>query len=187
MNYDQEEDLIEGCPVEEVELKSKGRASGCQTCGFFDWEPGDVKFIIEHWMNDESTRGGREHLCPACAVNRGLSKSRYHQNKNAPILDLAALKNLACKATFEQKKEMVSNIECDSCGKGSGDRLVWDGDQEQKKGLIGFIAVYDSINATVQSLCLMCAVEKNLVTIGGVLNSGSKKRSKITEVVVDSA
>lgn len=76
-------------------------------CGFKNWEIGDVKYVVEHWMlrDDERQReyddnnfnkyvrrndinwtaNSREHLCPGCAVARGLSFDEgYHQNKNAP-------------------------------------------------------------------------------------------------------
>jgi len=77
-------------------------------CGFQDFDVGDTKYIVEHWMrrdevrqmedacdsSDDSSRAEinwdapeREHLCPACAVERGLDYDRYYkQNKHAPVV-----------------------------------------------------------------------------------------------------
>lgn len=97
---------IDGASVEQTTLKSKGLASACNECGFRAWEPGDVKYTVEHWslrqaeQQREAVADGygyvenddinwdapsREHLCPRCAVIRGLDYDLYyHQNKNAP-------------------------------------------------------------------------------------------------------
>ena len=107
--YDEDDhagDTIDGIFVEPMILKSRGRASACNMCGFQRWEPGDTKYVVEHWTRQETERQieasdlcsdyviesnvnwdapPREHLCPACAVKRGLNYDKYYkQNKNAP-------------------------------------------------------------------------------------------------------
>ena len=75
---------IDKTPVTKVVLKiSKGKA--CGMCRFSDWGKGDVKYIVEHGLNKDSQEQMAEHLCPSCAISRGLPFERYHhQNINAP-------------------------------------------------------------------------------------------------------
>ena len=92
-------ETIDGVTIEAKALKSK-RASPCNMCGFSDWEPGDVKYIVEHWTKMNHEEGyykqginehcfgvpSREHLCPTCAVSRGLDYDKYYrQNQRAPV------------------------------------------------------------------------------------------------------
>lgn len=74
--------------IEKKILKSGNGASPCEMCGFSNWAPGDVKYVIEHWMNDDSSKKGREHLCPSCIISRESLPfdEYYHQNKNAQIM-----------------------------------------------------------------------------------------------------
>ena len=75
-------------------------------CNFVDWEPGDTKYVVEHWMKDDIDdedadadadadededeedfdKPSREHLCPECAISRGLDyDENYKQNQNATL------------------------------------------------------------------------------------------------------
>jgi hypothetical protein len=45
------DDQIDGAPVDTKILKST-RNSPCNMCNFDDWEPGDTKYVVEHWMKD---------------------------------------------------------------------------------------------------------------------------------------
>eukprot|EP00536_Pseudo-nitzschia_multiseries_P011891 jgi/Psemu1/30423/gm1.30423_g len=63
--------LYTGVSISEHISKSR-RGKACESCGFQNWNVGDVKYIVEHWENPESDHGGREHLCLGCAVGRGL-------------------------------------------------------------------------------------------------------------------
>jgi hypothetical protein len=78
------DDQIDGAPVDTKILKST-RNSPCNMCNFDDWEPGDTKYVVEHWMKDDKDddddddededdydKPSREHLCPECAISRGL-------------------------------------------------------------------------------------------------------------------
>mmetsp|Transcript_20046 Transcript_20046/g.43459 ORF Transcript_20046/g.43459 Transcript_20046/m.43459 type:complete len:455 (-) Transcript_20046:20-1384(-) len=113
MPQDQDDgDTIDGALVEAKVMKSK-RNLDCNMCNFADWSPGDTKYIVEHWMlRDERRQGNdwddststsrssinwdapeREHLCPGCAVSRGLDYDTYYvQNKNAAPMQLVTKK-----------------------------------------------------------------------------------------------
>jgi hypothetical protein len=67
---------LDGLPVTEQVLKGR-KDRACEDCGFNAWVIGDKCFIVEH---DHE----REHLCPGCAVKRGLPAELYYQNQNAP-------------------------------------------------------------------------------------------------------
>jgi len=93
-------------------------------CHFSDWSSGDVKYVVEHWARrdahryanggdgDEYTSGtcpinwdapSREHLCPGCAVSRGLDYDAYYvQNKNAPPMPAVGAKKRKIKHNTEQ-------------------------------------------------------------------------------------
>jgi hypothetical protein len=68
---------LDGSPVTEQVLKGR-KTTCCKDCRFNAWVIGDTCFIVEH---DRM----REHLCPACAVQRGLPAECYYQNQNAPL------------------------------------------------------------------------------------------------------
>ncbi|OEU08670.1 hypothetical protein FRACYDRAFT_249571 [Fragilariopsis cylindrus CCMP1102] len=115
------DDQIDGAIVDTKILESK-RNSPCNMCNFEDWEPGDTKYVVEHWMKDDDEdedadadadadadedkdededededkdkdadeedfdRPSREHLCPECAISRGLDYDEYYkQNQNATL------------------------------------------------------------------------------------------------------
>ena len=99
------DDQIDGTMVDTKILKSK-RNSPCNMCNFEDWEPGDTKYVVEHWMKDadddddedadadadededeeDFDKPSREHLCPECAISRGLDyDENYRQNQNATL------------------------------------------------------------------------------------------------------
>ena len=97
------DDQIDGAMVDTKILKSK-RNSPCNMCYFVDWEPGDTKYVVEHWMKDDIDdedadadadadedeedfdKPSREHLCPECAISRGLDYDEYYkQNQNATL------------------------------------------------------------------------------------------------------
>ena len=104
------DDQIDGAMVDTKILKSK-RNSPCNMCNFVDWEPGDTKYVVEHWMkddiddeDDEDTdadadadadededeedfdKPSREHLCPECAISRGLDYDEYYKkNQNTTL------------------------------------------------------------------------------------------------------
>jgi hypothetical protein len=102
------DDQIDGAIVDTKILKSK-RNSPCNMCNFEDWELGDTKYVVEHWMKDDIDdddddddgededededadeedfdKPSREHLCPECAVSRGLDYDEYYkQNQNATL------------------------------------------------------------------------------------------------------
>ena len=179
-----DEPIIDGCRVEVQELRSKGRASACQICDFRDWEPGDVKFVIEHWANDDcchDMHGCREHLCPTCAIQQGLPLSFYRQNLNAPSLDSAALAKLSDQVTNNETKwktsqEALSNAQCDSCGRLATASSVCphEGNQNQRT-LLGFIVAREA-DSSVTCLCLACAVEKDMVELPKISESSKKRK-----------
>ena len=72
-----EDDLeIDGVVCTATELGKRAySASPCNDCSFSNWSSGDCKYIVEHskW---------REHLCPVCAIRRGLSRNCFHKNVN---------------------------------------------------------------------------------------------------------
>ena len=69
--------VLDGSPVTEQVLKGR-KTRPCDDCGFDAWVIGDKCFIVEH-------DSMREHLCPACAVKRGLPAELYYHNQNAPL------------------------------------------------------------------------------------------------------
>jgi hypothetical protein len=69
--------VLDGTPVTEQVLKGR-KTTPCEECEFDAWMIGDKCFIVEH-------DGWREHLCPACAVKRGLPAEFYYHNQNAPL------------------------------------------------------------------------------------------------------
>jgi hypothetical protein len=69
--------VLDGSPVTEQVLKGR-KTTPCDECEFNAWVIGDKCFIIEH---DDM----RVHLCPACAVKRGLPAELYYHNQNAPL------------------------------------------------------------------------------------------------------
>lgn len=69
---------IGGMPCTIIKLGTgAARANSCCDCGYFGWAPDDIKFVVEH-------DSYREHLCPTCAVNRGLEEEYFHVNANDP-------------------------------------------------------------------------------------------------------
>jgi hypothetical protein len=64
--------MIDGAPLN-MHVFAGTRGSGCEECGFSDWNAGDRKYVVEQCQNKDSHQhGAREHLCPPCAVTRGL-------------------------------------------------------------------------------------------------------------------
>ena len=74
MDYDDLE--IDGVVCTATDLGKRAySASACGDCSFSNWSSGDLKYIVEHskW---------REHLCPVCAIRRGLPRNCFHKNVN---------------------------------------------------------------------------------------------------------
>ena len=68
---------IGGIPVTGQRLKEGKRATRCSDCDYSKWGPGDIKYILEEW---EVNLGSRRHLCPICAIKRGLPVEYFHRN-----------------------------------------------------------------------------------------------------------
>ena len=51
-------DKIDGALVEATILKSRGKASACNMCGFRDFDVGDTKYVVEHWIRRDEERQG---------------------------------------------------------------------------------------------------------------------------------
>lgn len=67
---------IDGVLVTIHELgKGYARNYDCADCGYCHWAQGDRKFVVEHDSN-------REHICPTCAVNRGMDEEYFVKNAN---------------------------------------------------------------------------------------------------------
>lgn len=152
---------IENTPVEVISLRSKGRAAGCEQCGFDTWMPGDKKYVVEHWMNeDPMSRGDREHLCPACAVTRGLPfETYYYQNENSPAKeakDLVFLGHGSC---------------CRYCRSHSGS--VHNGNYTLRGGIVEIVE-----NGVCQFVCLSCVVEKGFLSVVRKERKASRKRER---------
>lgn len=168
-----EEPKIDGSNVTTQLVKSKGRTSGCDMCGFCDWEFGDVKYIVEHWSNPSSSHGAREHLCPPCAVERGLPQEYFHQNKNAPLQSNS--KNIQVRsATRAYLMEKLPP--CDVC-KATGKRFEVD-----SHSVGGVIEYWPKDKRISEILCILCALEKGVIecpaTVKACGNDVSKTESK---------
>jgi len=104
--------LIDGAPVTEQVLGGRKRTP-CEQCEFNNWQPGDTCYIVEQWQNEDSNHGAREHLCPTCAVLRGLPVEKFRQNKEAPKVDVQLLGQ---RRSAEQKiDEQVDGKKCRYC------------------------------------------------------------------------
>jgi len=139
------EPMIDGAPVKKHIFKGK-HGNGCEECGFHNWSAGDVKYIVEQWMNEDSSHGAREHLCPPCAVTRGLPYTYFYQNKNAPLVDV---EDLISKV---QDTDEEDESECQSCGLSVcsiGDFTVE-----------GIVIVHDNNTGQEYSLCMKCAAAR---------------------------
>lgn len=67
---------IDGVLVSIHELgKGYARNYDCADCGYSSWAQGDRKFVVEH-------DSYREHICPTCAVNRGVDEEYFEKNAN---------------------------------------------------------------------------------------------------------
>jgi hypothetical protein len=114
--------LIDGSPVTEQNIIGRKKSS-CDQCHFGRWQPGDVCFIVEHWLNESSSHGAREHLCPLCAFQRGLPESLYHQNEKAPPVDLDSIRPqhdemISYNALYPRSNRQQKRQEwCQYCGK----------------------------------------------------------------------
>jgi len=64
------------CTIHELG-KGAARSNCCTDCGYSDWAPNDIKFVVEH---DHY----RDHLCRTCAIERGLKEEHFHDNANDP-------------------------------------------------------------------------------------------------------
>jgi hypothetical protein len=109
------EETIDGVPITKQVVK-KRKDAACAQCDFPQWAPGDTCYIFEHWMDDDSSHGAREHLCPRCAVERGLDYDKYFKkNKNdtkSPEEDLELRRRSAGHLNEDKRSseaEIVSN------------------------------------------------------------------------------
>lgn len=152
-----DEPQIDGSKVTTEVVKTKGRTSGCDMCNFRDWEHGDIKYIIEHWSNPESPHGAREHLCPPCALSRGLPDKYFHQNRNAPVTQLHP-NNIKVLSTTKACS-MVKIPLCELCK--STDKKV----ETITHFIGGVIDCRSKDGETNQILCLSCALSKGLLNI----------------------
>ena len=152
----EDEPRIDGSEVVTTVLRSKGRATGCEMCGFSDWDYGDVKYIVEHWQNSDSSHGAREHLCPPCAVSRGLSNKYFHQNKNAPV----NLHPNTIKVLPTTKAYLMDKIPpCEVCK--STEKRV----ETTTHSMGGVIECRSNDGGKNQIICLSCALSKGLLNI----------------------
>lgn len=187
MSYSDEEftcDTIDGCPFAEQVIK---KYSGpCEACGFDEYAPGDVKYVIEHWENKRCKHdsSSREHICPSCLIQKGAPKEYYHQNQNAPKLDDVAREKFFNQAASQKKLETMqkalSNVECDSCNKKGSDTNTQEKNvEENQMHAIGFIALTDK-NENLQFLCLDCTIQKGFLSFlpQEVQEENSKKRAR---------
>jgi len=70
---------LNGVPCTGQIMKTGRGGAACEDCHFSAWGAGDVKYVLEEWMVDI---GARVHLCPACAIKRGLPPGYFHKNVN---------------------------------------------------------------------------------------------------------
>lgn len=104
--------LIDGAPVTEQVLAGR-KSTPCEQCEFNDWKPGDTCYIVEQWQNEDSAHGAREHLCPTCAVLRGLPVDKFRQNEEAPKVDVKLLAERSC--IEQQINKQVDGKRCRYC------------------------------------------------------------------------
>mmetsp|Transcript_17280 Transcript_17280/g.19942 ORF Transcript_17280/g.19942 Transcript_17280/m.19942 type:complete len:301 (+) Transcript_17280:26-928(+) len=150
--YPSEDITIDGAPVEEHIWKTT-RGKACDSCGFRNWSIGDRKYIVEHWINKDSDYGAREHLCPACAVKRGLPYEYFYQNKHATAM---IIEELVPKSIDDDDGV------CHGCGNNSKDRFG----SYTVKGLLE-VKNYNAVELSdgkksnpVHLLCLACAYNR---------------------------
>jgi hypothetical protein len=95
--------VLDGSPVTEQVLKGGKTTAPCDDCGFSAWVIGDKCFIVVH---DHM----REHMCPACAVKRGLPAELYYHNQNAPLPPPKRQKTRLC-TKFPDIKDFLQAME----------------------------------------------------------------------------
>jgi hypothetical protein len=94
---------LDGSLVTQQVLKGR-KTTPCADCEFEAWVIGDKCFIIEH--DDE-----RIHLCPACAVERGLPAELYYHNQNAPLPPKPKRQKTRLCTKFPDIKDFLQTME----------------------------------------------------------------------------
>jgi ribosomal protein S26 len=157
------EGYIDGCPVEEKTIQAPKQTKACGRCGFSNWTKGDVKFIIEHWSNDDcchDMEGSREHLCRTCAVRARIpSTSSYHSNKTSPPFDDHKMNVL------DDAKEGLSHVECDKCSRSVADVPMVDTPANRYQ-MFGCIVTHQPDSGSITtSYCMVCAIDCGIVQL----------------------
>mmetsp|Transcript_1875 Transcript_1875/g.2638 ORF Transcript_1875/g.2638 Transcript_1875/m.2638 type:complete len:203 (+) Transcript_1875:63-671(+) len=101
---------LDGVPCTRHILKTGRRAKECEDCAFSEWEPGDVKYILEEWEVGVGDLA-RVHLCPTCAIKRGLPPDFFHKNVN----DMRECPNVVPVKQSESDVESDDERKCKKC------------------------------------------------------------------------